>query len=204
MSRIYLNVPYAQKDEAKRIGAKWDAAVKKWYVPPGENLAFFRTWLPLVGKPKLTIELVPSSCWYSNVQSNVTRHEWDKLRRLTYQKAKHLCEICGEVGKQHPVECHEIWHYDDEYHIQTLEALTALCPACHECKHIGLAQVRERGEIALRHLAHVNGWSQADAEVYVFECFEIWQQRSEFEWVLDISYLKQFGLSIDFDRGMSS
>jgi ribonuclease HI len=31
-SRIYLRVPYAQKDEAKGLGAKWDSQSKKWYI----------------------------------------------------------------------------------------------------------------------------------------------------------------------------
>jgi len=30
--KIYLNVPYREKDEAKRYGAKWDAGAKKWFV----------------------------------------------------------------------------------------------------------------------------------------------------------------------------
>ena len=29
--KIYLNVPYAKKDEAKKRGAKWDVIKKKWY-----------------------------------------------------------------------------------------------------------------------------------------------------------------------------
>jgi len=28
-SKIYLNVPFAQKDEAKALGARWDAIKKK-------------------------------------------------------------------------------------------------------------------------------------------------------------------------------
>jgi hypothetical protein len=32
--RIYLNVPYDEKEEAKKLGARWDQATKKWYVPP--------------------------------------------------------------------------------------------------------------------------------------------------------------------------
>lgn len=40
-----LNVPYAQKDEAKRLGAKWDAARKKWYVPQGVNAEPFSRWV---------------------------------------------------------------------------------------------------------------------------------------------------------------
>lgn len=29
--RIYLNVPYAQKEIAKKLGAKWDRSKKKWF-----------------------------------------------------------------------------------------------------------------------------------------------------------------------------
>ena len=32
VSRIYLLVPFAQKDEAKELGAKWDATKKKWFI----------------------------------------------------------------------------------------------------------------------------------------------------------------------------
>lgn len=35
--RVYLNVPYAEKDEAKIYGAKWDAERRKWYSPCGLN-----------------------------------------------------------------------------------------------------------------------------------------------------------------------
>ena len=43
-SKIYLNVPFAQKDEAKGFGARWDAAAKKWYVPAGKELTVFAKW----------------------------------------------------------------------------------------------------------------------------------------------------------------
>lgn len=39
-----LKVPFAEKDEAKRLGARWDAAIKKWYVPAGVDLAPFARW----------------------------------------------------------------------------------------------------------------------------------------------------------------
>ena len=31
---------------------------------------------------KLTIELVPSTAWYSNVRSNVSKEEWDKIHDI--------------------------------------------------------------------------------------------------------------------------
>ena len=30
--KIYLNVPFAQKDVAKKLGAKWDKSKKKWFI----------------------------------------------------------------------------------------------------------------------------------------------------------------------------
>lgn len=39
-----LNVPYAEKDEAKRLGAKWDATRRKWYVPAGVDVTAFSRW----------------------------------------------------------------------------------------------------------------------------------------------------------------
>jgi hypothetical protein len=43
-SKYYLNVPFAQKDEAKALGAKWDAVKKKWYVPTDKDMMLFRQW----------------------------------------------------------------------------------------------------------------------------------------------------------------
>ena len=39
-----LNVPFAEKDEAKQLGARWDPKRRKWYVPPGVDAALFARW----------------------------------------------------------------------------------------------------------------------------------------------------------------
>jgi hypothetical protein len=142
----------------------------------------------------LTIELVPKTAWYKNVRSNVSKEEWEKLKRITFSRAGYRCEICGGQGQRWPVECHEIFAYDDEHHIQKLVRLVALCPACHEVKHIGLAGLRGKGNAAKAHLARVNNWSIEDAELYIEGCFELWHRRSCHEWELDLSYLEQFGI----------
>ncbi|MCX7097861.1 MAG: DUF5710 domain-containing protein [Methylococcales bacterium] len=43
-TKTYLNVPFAQKDAAKALGARWDPAAKKWYVPADKDLALFAQW----------------------------------------------------------------------------------------------------------------------------------------------------------------
>ena len=39
-----LKVPYAEKEEAKQLGARWDPKRKKWYVPAGVDAAPFERW----------------------------------------------------------------------------------------------------------------------------------------------------------------
>lgn len=43
--RTNLTVPYAEKDQAKALGARWDPARKCWYVQGVADLAPFARWL---------------------------------------------------------------------------------------------------------------------------------------------------------------
>ncbi|MDQ4075003.1 MAG: HNH endonuclease [Chloroflexota bacterium] len=148
----------------------------------------------------LTVELVPQTCWFSNVRDHVSQDTWDFLRHATYRQANFTCEACGGRGERWPVECHEIWHYDDQHHIQVLDGLMALCPSCHEVKHIGLAGVRGYGARAKAHLATVNGWSEAQTEAYLAEVWQTWHERSRYQWTLDLSWLAQYGITVSPKR----
>ena len=141
---------------------------------------------------RLTIELVPRTAWYSNVRSNVSRAEWDRIRRKCYESAKHRCEVCNGVGRKHPVECHEIWEYDDKTYTQTLKGLIALCPDCHKVKHPGLAQMKGEMNLVERQLMQVNGITNLEAKAAVNEAFVEWARLSQYEWKLDISYLDNY------------
>ena len=56
---IVLKVPYADKDAAKALGARWDPKRKTWYVQEGTTLAPFEQWLaggdaaPVAGKARV-------------------------------------------------------------------------------------------------------------------------------------------------------
>jgi Domain of unknown function (DUF5710) len=41
----YLNVPFAEKDQAKTLGARWDGKAKQWYVPDGVSAQPFAQWV---------------------------------------------------------------------------------------------------------------------------------------------------------------
>ena len=45
MSRIYLCVPFEERDEARRRGARWDPAMKCWFIAASEDPTRFLQWL---------------------------------------------------------------------------------------------------------------------------------------------------------------
>jgi len=140
----------------------------------------------------LTIELVPQTSWLNNVRAILSKNEWDKLKQQIYIKANYICEICGSKGKKHPVECHEIWEYDDINLVQKLSGMIALCPNCHMVKHIGLAQVQGKMTKAINHLKKINKISDKEANQYIKDSFLIWNTRSSKQWKVDTSILKSY------------
>lgn len=141
---------------------------------------------------KLTIELVPSSSWGNNLRSALPKAKWDKLRRKCYEEAGYVCEVCGGVGPRHPVECHEIWEYNDHTGVQKLVGVIALDPMCHRVKHIGHALSIGLGARTVAHMAKVNEITVAEAWDYVDSALRKWQNRSRFPWEVDISFVDDY------------
>lgn len=199
---LFLNVPYAQKDEAKALGARWNANEKKWYVPNSVDTTPFLRWAeviqqaekpsPITKKGALFVDLVPNSVWFSNLRSELTKEEWELVQKATFKAANYLCEICGSRGPQHPVECHERWHYDSQTRVQTLVRTIALCPACHRTTHYGFARVKGLEQEAKRHLMQVNEWDDAKANQHIQQADDEWIRRSEIKWKLDARCLLNF------------
>jgi len=144
---------------------------------------------------KLEIELVPKTCFYVNLRSELARVDWDRLRKLTYKANNYRCEVCGGKGHKHPVECHEIWAYDDEHKLQVLIGLEALCPMCHKVKHIGKAQVDGVMDVAIEHFCRVNDVGYAEAIDYIEDVFRIWRGRSLYDWRQDLSFIERFNIT---------
>jgi len=76
MSRVDLLVPFADKDEAKRLGARWDAKTQLWFVPAGVDVATFSRWLPPadtvnVRSPSFFIATSNRQCWRCDRQTAV-------------------------------------------------------------------------------------------------------------------------------------
>ena len=45
VNNINLKVPFNEKDQAKSLGARWNAEAKLWYVPQGVDATLFEKWL---------------------------------------------------------------------------------------------------------------------------------------------------------------
>jgi hypothetical protein len=80
-SKIYLNVPFAQKDQAKALGARWDAVQKKWHVPADKEIALFAKWRSEAGAvtspgPKTSASKISSSP--KKTTTGVKTHAQDK------------------------------------------------------------------------------------------------------------------------------
>lgn len=139
----------------------------------------------------LTIELVPSSSWYSNVRTNVSKSDWDKIRLKCYAKAHYKCEICEGDGKKqgfkHSVECHEIWQYNNGE--QKLVGFISLCPLCHKAKHIGLAQLNGEYSMVKKHIMKVNNMTSNEVENMVSDAFKVWRERSQQKWNVNIELI---------------
>jgi 5-methylcytosine-specific restriction endonuclease McrA len=161
----------------------------------GVRMARLRRQLACFSDAPLIVELVPATAWCKNLRSVLSTADWDRLRKDTYRRAAYRCEICGEQGPTHPVECHERWQYDDSRRLQRLLGLVALCPGCHHVKHLGRSYVTGDADAALTRLARINGWTAAQVATYVDLVFSIWSLRSDVEWRLDLSWLDSIGMT---------
>src|SRR5690606_27629980 len=152
--RIWLDVPFAEKDEAKALGARWDARRRRWYAPRA-GMAGLDRWAAAPDVPDLLpgedrslgsglyVDLVPSTCWFTNVRSCVSQRDWERLRRMVVGRAGRRCEVCGAAAvpaERIRLEVHERWAYDRASRVQTLKRLICLCTPCHTVTHFGLAQ----------------------------------------------------------------
>jgi 5-methylcytosine-specific restriction endonuclease McrA len=146
--------------------------------------------------PRLTVELVPTTCFYINLRSILSPADWDLIRRACYKRFNSLCAVCGGKGERHPVEAHEEWCYDDGKLTQTLVDVVSLCPDCHQVKHLGLASIRGKLPEAFKWLKKVNGWGDEEAKCYVQHAFQVHSERGGKSWTINVDKIKEYGVAI--------
>ena len=139
---------------------------------------------------KLQFELIPDSCWYSNLRSILTPEQWNTVRFDAYRRAEGKCTVCGRSVAR--LEAHERWSYDENTNTQILRDVVALCHACHSVVHIGRTQLMGGEEKARQWFMKVNGCTYADYRAALGEANEIHRRRNLVpEWKLDLSWLQK-------------
>lgn len=210
--RIWLDIPYEEKDDAKALGAQWDRDTELWYAPRAGMAELEAKWpvarpeLPalLSGEDRsfgsgLFVDLVPSSCWFTNVRSCVGPKDWRRLRRMIVGRAEHRCETCGRGADREVerwLEAYERWAYDEEHHVQSLRRLVCLCTDCHTATHFGLAGIRGKATAAREHLMTVTGMSVDEVDEHIRLAVQVWKRRSQAMWDLDLSLLEDADIEI--------
>lgn len=209
-ARAWLDVPYSQKDQAKAHGARWDPTAKRWYDPRPPTPAL-QPWAPLPDVPDLLpgedrgfgaglfVDLVPRTCWFTNVRTCVSERDWERLRRMILRRAEHRCEACRapeDRDRRLWLEAHERWAYDDFTGVQALRRLVCLCSACHLSTHFGYANVTGRTDEALDHLRAVTGMTHEQATQHIASAEQLWIERSRQAWSLDLTMLTDAGVTL--------
>ncbi len=214
MTREWLDVPFAEKDQAKAAGARWDQPARRWYAPR-PRMAELARWaarpdLPalLPGEDRsfgtgLFVDLVPQSCWFTNARSCIAQQDWERVRRLVVGRAGRRCEAEGcrqgeNRDRQLWLEAHERWEFLEcpSGRVQVLRRLVCLCTDCHTATHFGLAQIRGVDQEAAAHLAKVTGMSATEAQQHIRAAFILWAQRSAHTWALDLSILTRADIAL--------
>lgn len=206
--RVWLDVPFAEKDEAKRLGARWDGAARRWFATAGRGEQL-QGWAalpplpdPLTGADRgfgsgLFFDLIPSSREFTNVRTCVRPADWDRVKTLVLGRAGRRCEACGAAAEpSHGLrwQAHERWSYDDVTRVQSLRRLVWVCTRCHRSTHFGLAEVTGQGPQAHAHLRAVNGWTVADVDAHIAMAARTWRTRSVVDFSLDVRILTDAGV----------
>jgi hypothetical protein len=194
---VPLCVPIADKDIAKRAGARYDPNARSWECT-ADKLSHpdLQPFIPRMYKPGLVGPvirpwLVPSPLWGVNLRALLEKTQWDRIRRDAYARAGRRCKVCGGKGEKWPVEADEAWDYDDDRCVQTLKGVIALCPLCHQVRHWGSTQLKGQTEATFSHLRRVNGWTEREADKAIEEAFDLWEKRSLKPWRSDFSWLRR-------------
>lgn len=147
------------------------------------------------GSITLGADRLPASVWGSNLRAILPTSRWVALSRRTAERAGQVSEVCHQQsfygeGTRNP-DCHEIWDFDATAFraVQRLVGVIALCGACHETQHSGLAELNDRWESVIATLCRVNGWDRADAEADIERSRERHRDLSNAEWDLDLTLL---------------
>lgn len=66
MKKLYINCPFKDKDDAKKLGALWDSNKKLWYAPSYDIFQNLSKWYFKIHQPNPYISKYTNYSKYSN------------------------------------------------------------------------------------------------------------------------------------------
>ena len=75
--KIWLDVPYREKNQAKQQGAQWDKIERRWYALEGADMAGLAAWLPKEARPDMPPKIATEKTWLA-----VPYNEKNQAKRL--------------------------------------------------------------------------------------------------------------------------
>lgn len=157
--KLYLNVPYSEKDEAKALGAKWNPKVKKWYINvPQEEYIKFSKWIlresedVIIATENVYIVEGVRACWKCGKETKVVGLGIGDYVYVYGEPQEPYIEIVGE-GFVRADELHLAWAREEDippkivnylksnYSVKTSHSQTARGNTfANHCCHCGALQ----------------------------------------------------------------
>ena len=160
-------------------------------------------------KFRLEIGLVPRPLHHKNLRNMIPRQVWEAIRSERLEAAGGRCEICGSEGKSalavkvpvpeflrgktlretpsgsSPLDCDEVWAYDDARCVATLRKVRMLCKLCHSVKHIARGAEADRRAL-VAHFMAVNQVGREVFEEHEQQAYLELEMRSAKAWRVDL------------------
>jgi hypothetical protein len=146
-----LNVPFHEKDDAKRLGARWDAARKTWFLPDCTETASFTKWLPRQSDINLrcTSYFIAQSmrtCWHCDRVTHVfsfllprghqARQESDKSADWEPQESEAIIYYITQIAASVQAQMQSV----TTYYRNDFSRTTQSCYWMNHCEHCGMKQ----------------------------------------------------------------
>lgn len=123
--RLFLDVPFEEKDEAKALGARWNPKVKKWYADVfekdsawQEDYVKFAKWIlrdcdeAMIASEYLFILETSRECWKCHRQTNVIGLGIGEFVEIYIESGNVECEIWDFFTEQ---QIHLAWVDKEDY-----------------------------------------------------------------------------------------
>jgi len=148
----------------------------------------------------LCVDLMPKTCWWTNLAHLLQPSEWTRLQRLVCTRANNTCETCGKEGLElQPERERHIegrWEYRSASQLQRLVRVLLLCDNCYYSTRMGLARIKDRSESATTHLTKILNQPTKLVTQHIDEAFQVWRDRSLCNWDVDLYILTASGFQL--------